>query len=128
MWRKSRSGPRNGCFGVDLNRNFEFQWATSGTSKNACDFQAYQGPNAGSEPETRALESFLKKIDFSAYLTVHSFLGAVLYPYGYAVDAYPSDVEDLVRLGSKMTTAMAEATGVHYGLINSADLCGFPII
>ncbi|KAE9556717.1 hypothetical protein FO519_000123 [Halicephalobus sp. NKZ332] len=122
MWRKSRSGPRKGCYGVDLNRNFQFQWSTSGTSKNACDFQAYQGPKAASEPETQVLENFLKNGNFSCYLTVHSFLGAILYPYGYAVAEYPSDVEDLVKVGEKMTLAMKEATGVDYLLINSADL------
>jgi murein tripeptide amidase MpaA len=36
MWRKNRSGPRKGCYGVDLNRNFAFKWGYSGVSRDPC--------------------------------------------------------------------------------------------
>ncbi len=25
-WRMNRSGPRSGCYGVDLNRNWDYEW------------------------------------------------------------------------------------------------------
>ncbi|AFU02266.1 peptidase M14 carboxypeptidase [Nocardia brasiliensis ATCC 700358] len=39
--------------GVDLNRNFTVRWG--GDSRNPCA-QTYQGPRAGSEPETQAIQ------------------------------------------------------------------------
>ncbi|MBF6331719.1 peptidase M14 [Nocardia transvalensis] len=39
--------------GVDLNRNFPVRWG--GDSRNPCA-QTYQGPRAGSEPETQAVQ------------------------------------------------------------------------
>ncbi|MFG2188481.1 M14 family zinc carboxypeptidase [Nocardia iowensis] len=40
--------------GVDLNRNFPVRWG--GDSRNPCS-QTYQGPRAGSEPETQAVKN-----------------------------------------------------------------------
>jgi len=53
-WRKNRDND-DGCsstYGVDLNRNFTYQWGTGGSSTNPCD-ETYRGPSAGSEPETQ---------------------------------------------------------------------------
>ena len=40
MWRKNRNlqgGRRsNDCFGIDLNRNFDFHWGETGSSTNPC--------------------------------------------------------------------------------------------
>ena len=50
-WRKNRSfHPASGCYGVDINRNFDFRWPSGiGTSANPCDYQLYKGPSAFSE-------------------------------------------------------------------------------
>jgi hypothetical protein len=47
------------CFGVDPNRNWDFQWneGTSSSSYECSDF--YAGPKAFSEPETKALSKLL---------------------------------------------------------------------
>lgn len=37
LWRKNRNPDgRRSCFGVDLNRNFDFHWGETGSSTNAC--------------------------------------------------------------------------------------------
>ncbi|XP_037784648.1 carboxypeptidase B-like, partial [Penaeus monodon] len=54
LWRKNRapsSVPE--CFGVDLNRNFDFYWGGVQASMDPCS-DLYQGSNPFSEPETRA--------------------------------------------------------------------------
>ena len=51
LWRKNRRNNGGGVFGVDLNRNYPFQWAVAGSSSNP-DSDIYHGPSAASEPET----------------------------------------------------------------------------
>lgn len=73
LWRKSRSKTRGfglqnlfslGCMGTDLNRNFGFHWRDvsplhiQGGSDLPCT-ETYAGPNAWSEPESRAVRDFV---------------------------------------------------------------------
>ena len=38
MWRKNRAiDPETGCIGVDLNRNWGYEWGGLGTSDDPCD-------------------------------------------------------------------------------------------
>lgn len=46
------------CFGVDLNRNWDYAWGDEGTSFDKCN-QNYGGPNAFSELETKAFSKFI---------------------------------------------------------------------
>lgn len=59
----------------------------------------YRGEDALSEPEVKALANILaeNKHLIRAYLTIHSYGGNILYPWGYKVKTYPPDIEDLVR-------------------------------
>jgi len=62
-WRKNTNNTNGSCvfpeYGVDLNRNYNFHWG-EGTS-NPC-IASYQGPSAGSEPETQAIQTFASSI------------------------------------------------------------------
>ncbi|KAJ8951569.1 hypothetical protein NQ318_020446 [Aromia moschata] len=58
LWRKNRA--RSGqCSGTDLNRNFGYKWGGQGSSKNPCS-ETYGGYSAFSEPETAAIQRFIK--------------------------------------------------------------------
>uniref|UniRef100_A0AC34Q182 Peptidase M14 carboxypeptidase A domain-containing protein n=1 Tax=Panagrolaimus sp. JU765 TaxID=591449 RepID=A0AC34Q182_9BILA len=121
-WRKNRAVYDSDCVGVDLNRNFPYHWGEAASDQ--CGVEIYQGPKSESEKETKILEKVLKrhKKNYKAYLTVHSYAGMILYPWGYAADTLPPDVEDLVKLGHRMADAMEAATGQYYKVQNSADL------
>ncbi|KAK4329175.1 hypothetical protein Pmani_000466 [Petrolisthes manimaculis] len=55
LWRKNRASNSNSrCPGVDLNRNFGYKWAVSGSSSRECS-SLYHGSKPFSEPETRAV-------------------------------------------------------------------------
>ncbi len=55
FWRKNRRDNKDGTYGVDLNRNFSIGYEKSNdTSSNE-----YGGPEAFSEPETKAIKKFV---------------------------------------------------------------------
>ncbi len=86
--------------GADLNRNFSYSWnltSGQGSSGNQCDL-TYRGPSAASEPETQAVEAYVRALwpdlrgpglDDPApanasgiHLDIHSFSQLVLWPWG----------------------------------------------
>lgn len=103
-WRKNTNqnycGPTSNSRGADLNRNFTQNWNVTngqGSSGVPCDL-TYRGPSAGSEPETQAVETYVRGIwpdrrgpnqgdpapsDTSGiHIDLHSYSQLVLWPWG----------------------------------------------
>jgi len=103
-WRKNTNqaycGASSNSRGADLNRNFSFQWNSTGgegSSGSQCD-ETYRGPSAGSEPETQAIQAYVRSLwpdrrgpgtndaapsDTSGiHIDVHSYSQLVLWPWG----------------------------------------------
>lgn len=122
LWRKNVNQDAVCAFsskrtGIDLNRNFGFSWhsTSNGSSGNVCS-DTYRGVSAGSEPETQALEAYLKKIfpdrrgpgrndaapeDTSGiHLDIHSHGKLVLWPWGTEGSNAPNH-QALQTLGRK---------------------------
>ena len=64
LWRKNTNqnycGPTDDLRGADLNRNFEFQWnCCNGSDDDDCGI-LYHGISANSEPETQAIQNYLR--------------------------------------------------------------------
>lgn len=87
MWRKNRKATSNSrCPGIDLNRNYGYQWGTGGSSSNACS-DVYMGPQPFSEPETQAVKAFVEsKPNLKILLSFHTFSELILYPWGHTYD------------------------------------------
>lgn len=120
-WRKNVNNAfcaNTNTRGVDLNRNFSFQWnstAGQGSSGNQCSL-TYRGPFAGSEPETQAIEGYIRSLwpdrrgpapndpapaDTSGiHLDIHSFGQLVLWPWG-ATHAPAPNSTALATLGRR---------------------------
>lgn len=82
MWRKNRRN-NGSCFGVDLNRNYNYGWGlNSGSSGDPCS-DTYRGPSAASEPETQAIKNLCNLIQPKISFSVHSVAGRYLNPYGF---------------------------------------------
>ncbi|MHC4375401.1 MAG: M14 family zinc carboxypeptidase [Planctomycetota bacterium] len=90
LWRKNRRNNGDGTFGVDLNRNYPFQWGYDnfGSSPVTSD-ETYRGPSPASEPETQVMVSFIDGRDFSTALSSHSFSNVYLHPWGYDFNPSP---------------------------------------
>lgn len=89
-WRKNRRDNGDGTFGVDLNRNYPYEWGGAGASTDP-DSDDYRGPTAASEPETQAMIAFATSRSFSVVQNFHTFRGMTLYPWGYTTDPTTDD-------------------------------------
>ena len=84
MWRKNRANHAGlACRGVDINRNYDFLWASGiGTSSDSCS-DIFKGPGAFSEPETRNVRWMIDNFrQVACMVDVHSFSELVLFPWG----------------------------------------------
>ncbi|XP_012624577.2 carboxypeptidase O [Microcebus murinus] len=123
LWRKSRSSHNNGtCFGSDLNRNFNVSWCSIGASRN-CQDLTFCGTGPVSEPETKAVSSFVesKKNNILCFLTMHSYGQLILTPYGYTQNK-SSNHEELIQVGQKAANALKAKYGTNYRVGSSADI------
>ncbi len=105
----------NGDDGVDLNRNYSWQWATSGSSGD-WNSPTYYGSSAFSEPELSSIKNLLATHHFVAGISYHSYAELVLYPFGYADGVNAPDKQALQHLASAMavTIPAEEMPSGHY--------------
>lgn len=103
-WRKNRRANADGTYGVDLNRNYGFQWGTGGSSKSP-NSDTYMGPTPFSEPETKAVKSWIESnTNGTILLTFHTFSQLILYPWGHKNDpiAVAKDRAVFEKMGREM--------------------------
>src|SRR6185503_2455375 len=65
MWRKNRRDNLDGEYGVDLNRNYGYNWGydNNGSDPNTAS-DTYRGDTSFSEPETQNLKNFCNARQF----------------------------------------------------------------
>ncbi len=85
LWRKNRRPNSDGSYGVDLNRNYGYEWGfdDAGSSPNR-ESETYRGPEPFSEPETQALKFFCEERNLQVALNYHTFGNLLVYPWGYS--------------------------------------------
>jgi hypothetical protein len=113
LWRKNlRDVNGDGVIstgdGVDLNRNFAYKWGydDEGSSPNPTS-ETYRGASPGSEPETKAIDAFEKRIGFSYGINYHSAAELLLYGVGWQVATpTPDDVLYKALAGSPDNSAI----------------------
>ncbi len=90
FWRKNRRDNGNDVFGVDLNRNYGYEWGfdNSGSSPNP-NSQTYRGPGPFSEPETQMVRDFCESHQFKIALNYHTYGNLLIFPWGYVDSATP---------------------------------------
>ncbi|MFN8304254.1 MAG: M14 family zinc carboxypeptidase [Saprospiraceae bacterium] len=98
-WRKNRRDNGDGSFGVDLNRNYGYQWGfnNSGSSPSPAS-DTYRGPEGFSEPETRMVRDFCLQHDFIFAFNYHTFSNLLIYPWGYSDALAEPALADLAQL------------------------------
>lgn len=117
LWRKNRRDNLDGEYGVDLNRNYDYQWGGAGTSANT-NSDVYRGPNAFSEVETQAMKWLCEQHDFKIALNSHTYSNLLLYPFGYATGQISPD--------DATFRAMSEVMVEQNGYINQISAALYP--
>ncbi|XP_026743018.1 zinc carboxypeptidase-like [Trichoplusia ni] len=130
MWRKNRSpASAKTCaegvdddmsHGVDLNRNFDFEWATVGASNDSCT-NTYAGPSPASEPETKAIAEYAlslkNKGNFMYYLSYHSYTQLIIVPYSHVQSdgaLLSGNYGDMFEIAVRGSDAMRRRNGTEY--------------
>ena len=111
LWRKNRRDNGDGTFGVDLNRNYDFQWGVDNLgSSPSTSSETYRGPAPASEPEVQALAAFMASRNFDTALSTHTFSNLWLAPWGYT-DSLPANNATYDEIGAHAT----EINGYEFG-------------
>ena len=119
FWRKNRRDNGNGSFGVDLNRNYGYEWGhdNAGSSPNS-QSDTYRGPAGFSEPETRTMRDFCLKHNFLFAQNYHTFSNLLIYPWAYSDTPADSILVKYARL-------FVRENNYHAG--TASETVGYPV-
>jgi carboxypeptidase T len=87
-WRENRRFNSSSCYGVDLNRNFgpTYMWNANNNGSSTtptCGSGTYRGPSPFSEPETQAIDNFMRTHNIKTCFNYHTYGNYLIYPFGY---------------------------------------------
>ena len=82
MWRKNRRDNGDGSFGIDLNRNWGFNWGLPSNSSFDGWSEIYCGTGPFSEPENQVMRDFCNAHDFTIVVNFHSYGNVIYEPFG----------------------------------------------
>ncbi len=104
LWRKNRRDNMDGTFGVDLNRNYGYNWGfdDDGSSPFTSD-ETYRGTSAFSEPETQLLRDFVNAHQFKLAFNYHTYSNLLIYPWGFQPNIYTPDSALYDNFGQLLT-------------------------
>ncbi len=116
MWRKNRRTNGNGSYGVDLNRNWGYEWGyddngSSGTPSS----ETYRGTAPFSEPATQAVREFCDAHNFVLAMNFHTYSDLVILPWGYIPEETPDSL-----LFREYASEMTQYNGYTWGI--SSDI------
>ncbi|TFK98009.1 hypothetical protein BDV98DRAFT_553550 [Pterulicium gracile] len=127
LWRKDRSRPPSGssCYGVDLNRNWNIRWSTTGgASTSPCD-DTYKGPSVASTTEVKALQAFsqnlMSRTGIKLFIDFHAYGQLFLYPTGYSCTPHPNS-SYYQNLGNTFDRAVRASRGTTYSVEQACTL------
>ncbi|MFQ5636389.1 MAG: M14 family zinc carboxypeptidase [bacterium] len=112
-WRKNlRDNDGDGIFnplfdGVDLNRNYDYNWREGGDGKLSSWF--YRGVAPFSEDETLSIQTLAIRENFVMGISYHSYGESILFPWGNF--ERPPDLELIMDIASKMASRMTKESG-----------------
>ncbi|MGP1347176.1 MAG: M14 family metallopeptidase [Phycisphaerales bacterium] len=126
FWRKNRRPNSNGSFGVDLNRNWSYEWGLSSGSSGNPNSPVYRGTAPLSEPESSAVAQYICALNGGSSLEdcppgrvlgaldVHSYSQLILGPWSYSETVAPPREDELRIIQDDMEQAISSANGVPY--------------
>jgi hypothetical protein len=120
LWRKNARDD-GGSIGVDLNRNWPFQWGFDNLGSSPFDFSStYRGPAPASEPEVAAIINLFEDRNFRTAFSYHTFGDLLIYPYGYQAGALTADNSLFIQASIRLTEDNAYSYGTPFSTVGYA--------
>lgn len=120
LWRKNRRDNGGGEFGVDLNRNYSYQFGYDNIgSSNDPASGVYRGLSGFSEPETQAIRDLCIAREFKTGFCYHAFGDLLIHPWGYDPTAVVPDLPRYIQMGAQLVDIN------NYSLGNSLQTVGY---
>ncbi|KAL8756833.1 MAG: hypothetical protein Q9184_004373 [Pyrenodesmia sp. 2 TL-2023] len=120
LWRKNRQ-PTSGstCLGHDINRNWNYQWATPGGSSTDPCAPDFRGISAADAPETVVLANFVNKLAASTqklklFIDYHSYSQLFMTPYGYSCSVVIANNNEYQNLARGVVAAIKAVYGTVF--------------
>ncbi|XP_072014987.1 carboxypeptidase B-like [Amphiura filiformis] len=113
LWANTRSlDNKTGCFGVNGNLNYDIHWGEFGCKDPCATTPCYDGPNAFSEVEVKALADLILSLGsrVKVYLDIHCYSQVMVTPYLYTSDR-PKDFNKQKTLANKVVNAIKSVHG-----------------
>ncbi len=115
LWRKNRRVNSGGSVGVDLNRNWGYEWGGDGSSGSGGS-ETYRGVAPFSEPETRAVRDYITaRPQIVGHIDFHTYGQLILSQWGFEYGEPDDPDGTTIRyLNDVIRGAIAQQSGVHY--------------
>ncbi|CAE6462383.1 unnamed protein product [Rhizoctonia solani] len=133
LWYKNRmqlqphASVSNECQGIDMNRNWGYQWNASGDglsggSQDPCSHW-YPGAYPFQAPEVTAIANYISRTPkIRGFLDLRSYGQQLMYPYSYSCEHVAPHAENLIEAALGATKALRETHGVPYTSGASCEL------
>lgn len=121
--------------GVDLNRNYDYNWGKYGTSDMMNPLTGtYRGEAPLSEPETHANAAFMRDLLPRVYLSMHTGSHDIVLPWNQepdrdgpipdwqAYESYLAEIENVSALGYRDPSGAGESISYAYGALGAVSL------
>jgi carboxypeptidase T len=103
-WRKNRKNNGLLSTGVDLNRNYGYEWGFDNIGSQPIGSSPwYRGENAFSEPESQLMRTFINSKSIKLAINWHSYGNLLIYPWNYK-NIQTADSAVYVRFSEIMTS------------------------
>ncbi|MBN2135503.1 MAG: zinc carboxypeptidase [Acidobacteria bacterium] len=128
FWRKNRRFTEYYSWGVDINRNYTYQWGYDdvGSSPNPYS-SVYRGISGSSEPETTAIINFITNNPPEGSISYHNYSQVILIPWGYTYESTPPHYSTLKSIAREMATKMEMVNGTQYSFGNGSEELGYTV-
>ena len=104
LWRKNRRLNADSTYGVDLNRNYGYNWGYDNIgSSNITTDDTYRGTAGFSEPEIQATKWFAEHHNFKIAVNYHTYSNMLIYPWGYQAGLLTPDSSLFIAYAKLMT-------------------------